>query len=348
MESDEQKKNNRKKIMTITLITGSAGSLGSEIYRQLEENNIKGDKPFSSVYGLDKNDGFRVDFVVDLVKETEKLEQVFSDIRPNHVIHCAANIYGVAGFNELPATILGDDVTMLKNVLDNFVKIPKELRGRFVYISSSMVYEQVKGNPELTEELVDLAPAPKTEYGLSKFTGERLVVAYAKQYELNYTIWRPFNIITPYERPGIHKEGGHGYSHVFADFFENILMKKLNPLPIFGDGNQIRCFTWYEEVAECIVSNFHNKLTNSKIYNIGNNEPITMLQLANMIVNESIKRGLLPKDYQLNFKTVKNWPNDVQVRVPNVMKALGELGFFAQIKTQESISRCMDEWETYV
>ena len=333
-----------------TLITGSAGSLGSEIAKQLKFSNSLDSNPeisFASVYGLDKNPGEHVDFQFDLVQNVNKVADTFKDIQPNTVIHCAANIYGVGGFNALPATILGHDLTMLFNTLHGYLETPEKDRKRFVYISSSMVYEQVRGDPELREELVDDAVAPKTEYGLSKFTGERLVQSFGKQYGIDYTIWRPFNIITPYERPQKDKSS-QGYSHVFADFFENILIRKLHPLPIIGTGSQVRCFTWYEEVAQCIVGNLHNKRTVNQIYNIGNNEPVSMLMLANMIVEEAIARGHLPKDYRLDFKTVKEYPNDVMVRIPNINKALGELGFWAQVKTRESVARCMDEWEQFI
>lgn len=323
--------------MTI-LVTGSAGSLGSEIVKQLKDNQTD----FNSVYGLDINPGEHVDFICDLVDQPEKLKEIFEDIQPDIIVHCAANIYGIGGFNALPATILGKDVAMLYNTLNLFKNLPK--KTKFIYISSSMVYEQVRGDPELSEHLVDDSIAPKTEYGMSKFVGERLVKAFGKEYGIEYTIWRPFNIITPYEKP---KEGRNrqGYSHVFADFFENILINKLNPLPIIGSGSQVRCFTWYEEVADCIVSNLWNKKTVNEVYNIGNNEPVNMMQLAHMIVDESKERGYLSKDFRLEFKSVKDYPNDVMVRVPNVFKALGDLGFSASIKTKESIKRCMNEWE---
>lgn len=327
------------------LVTGSAGSLGSEICKQLEFYPNSDDCAF---IGLDKNDGPEVGYQCDILDPDDydwRYDEEYDNFRRFDVIHCAANIYGVGGFNAHCADILGKDIEMTRQMLDFFVSRPN--RGRFVYLSSSMVYERVKGDPYLTEIAVDDFPAPLTEYGLSKFTGERLVKAYAKQYGIEYTIWRPFNIITPYEVPEGDKSS-QGYSHVFADFFNNILVKKLNPLPIIGDGNQVRCFTWYEEVAECIVHNLMNEggriLSTNEIFNIGNQEPVRMVELANMIVNTGIEMGLVDPDIKLGFVTTKTYPNDVQIRIPAINKAKTMLNWEAKIKTKESVERCMKVW----
>ena len=118
---------------------------------------------------------------------------------------------------------------------------------KVVYISSSMVYENCAGT--VKEDVVNDVTAPYTEYGLSKFVGERLSVAFSKQYGIDYTIWRPFNVITPYEK----SEGEQGISHVFADFVKEILVHRNCHIPILGDGDQVRCFTWIDEVAQAIA-----------------------------------------------------------------------------------------------
>ena len=132
---------------------------------------------------------------------------------------------------------------------------------------------------QVKEDDVDTVIAPYTEYGLSKYVGEKMSIAFEKQYGVAYTIWRPFNILTPYEK----SEGTQGVSHVFADFMNEIIVKRSNVIPMLGDGEQIRCFTWIDEVAEAIATHSFSNKTNGHAFNLGNHEPITMIELAKKI-----------------------------------------------------------------
>lgn len=256
--------------------------------------------------------------------------------KPDYIIQAAARIYGVGGFNKYCADILGEDVTLHNNVLKAAVKNNVK---RVIYISSSMVYENCPQdvNAPVFENMLDSYPAPHTEYGLSKFTGERLSIAFAKQYGLDYTIWRPFNIITPHEKVN---NQDLGVSHVFADFIENIVVKKLQPLPIIGDGSQIRCFTWIDEVANAIADHSFSEKTKNEIFNLGNQEPISMIELAALIHLVASEKGLITSDGLLT-ETVANYKNDVLVRIPDVSKAKEVLNWEAKIKVADSIRRCL-------
>jgi nucleoside-diphosphate-sugar epimerase len=318
------------------LVTGSEGSLMQAVIPKLiaqghevigVDNLMRyGDRP-----GHVKVD---YDFIKQDLTDREEVERIFKAVRPDYVIQAAARIYGVGGFNKYCADILGEDVTLHNNILraaaENGTK-------RVVYISSSMVYENCPQDLDqpVYEAMVDRYPAPYTEYGLSKFTGERLSIAFAKQYGVEYTIWRPFNIITPYEKVN---NQDMGISHVFADYIENIVVKKMNPLPIIGDGSQVRCFTWIDEVADAIATHSFGNETRNEIYNLGNAEPVTMKELANMIYE---KAGF---DGELKFETVANYENDVMVRIPNVNKAKQFLNWEAKRKVSESIQECLNQF----
>lgn len=319
------------------LVTGSEGSLMQAVIPVLVRNGY-------TVYGVDnlmrygerlghadaKYKFYKADLTDNVV-----VDKLMGDIKPDFVIQAAARIYGVGGFNAYCADILGMDITLHNNVLgaayDHGVK-------RVVYISSSMVYENCPQdiNIPVTEDMPDTFPAPYTEYGLSKFTGERLSIAFHKQYNVDYTIWRPFNIITPYER----SEGDLGTSHVFADYIKNIVTDKLNPLPIIGDGSQIRCFTWIHEVAEAIGNFSFAENTRNEIFNLGNPEPITMKELATIIHQNAVDMNLITKS-ELNFDSIKNYKNDVLVRIPNVDKATEILNWRVNQKVNESIVNCL-------
>lgn len=258
-------------------------------------------------------------------KATEDLCQGFDT-----VILAAAKIYGVGGFNHYCGDIIADDSAIQGNILQSCAKHGVK---HVIYISSSMVYETCVQDVDspVSEDLIDNCIMPKTDYGLSKLLGERMCQAFHKQYGIDYTIWRPFNIITPHER----SMSDQGFSHVFADFIENILVKKLNPLPIIGDGFQIRCFTWIDDIADIIASYSFLESTKNQAFNIANVEPISMRELAEKIYVYA------DSDKKLEFTTVDNFKNDVRVRIPSIDKLLSVIGNRNFQSIDKSIDQCV-------
>lgn len=259
------------------------------------------------------------------------------EVDPDVIIQAAALIYGVGGFHRYGADILTNDITLHRNVL---MAARNSNVQRVVYISSSMVYEKCVQdvNVPVAEWMPDHAPAPETDYGLSKFVGERLSRSYMTQYGLPFTIWRPFNIITPYEKSG---SLDNGISHVFADFIRNIVDLRKNPLPLIGNGEQVRCFTWIHEVADAIARYSFDLNTQNETFNLGNPEPITMRQLAEIIHDTAIMQGLIPASPLVFAPNVQNFKDDVRVRIPDVRKAKDVLGWEAEIEVRESVAQCL-------
>lgn len=250
------------------------------------------------------------------------------------IIQGAAQVYGVRGFHRYPADILSRDMELHQNLLWQAYASGV---SRFVYISSSMVYEQSPIVPSCEED-VETMLTPKTAYGLSKLVGERLCEAFGEQYGLEFTIWRPFNIITPYER----SEGDSGISHVFADYLRKIILEKQNPMTILGDGEQIRCFTWIDDVAEAIAKHSFTKETKGEIFNLGNPQPVTMKELASKIFSHAQERDLIDRAQTLEFTSRPIYDDDVRQRVPSIEKAKSRLGWRPTMTLDEALTRCID------
>jgi UDP-glucose 4-epimerase len=251
------------------------------------------------------------------------------------VIQGAARIFGVSGFHAYPADILARDVALHQHLLWA-AKDMKRLQ-RFVYISSSMVYERCETVPSREEDVDDMR-IPFTDYGLSKLMGERLSRAFERQYGVCFTIWRPFNIITPFEKA----DRAPGFSHVFADFVERLIVKKENPPKIIGDGEQIRCFTWIGDVAGAIAQFSFDERTRNQAFKLGNPHPMNIGDLARLIFETGRARGIIPLARELTFEHVPTFADDVRVRVPAVDKARQILGWAPQVATRESIERCVN------
>jgi nucleoside-diphosphate-sugar epimerase len=265
------------------------------------------------------------------------VDRLFAEIKPDYVIQAAARIYGILGFNLHCADILGENTSLHTNILK--ASVVNKVK-RVAYISSSMVYESCPNSIEnpLTEDSPEKNIMPITSYGQSKYIGEKLSEAYNQQYGLEYTIWRPFNIITPYERSDYDDIG---FSHVFSDYIKNIIAEKKNPLPIIGNGEQIRCFTWINDVAQAIVDWSFEDKTKNEILNLSNPEPIAMKDLAKLIHCKAVEKGLLEPG-ELSFETVKEIPNDVMVRIPSNEKAKRLIGFETNHKIEKSIEECLE------
>jgi len=322
------------------LVCGSEGSLMQAVIPKLVEAGHK-------VSGVDnlmrygrRFDHAKVDYEFHKLDLADNIstESIMQTVEPDYVIQAAARIYGIGGFNKYCADILGEDVSLHNNVLKSAVNCGVK---RVAYISSSMVYENCVQSLEfpVTEDMPDHAQNPTTDYGLSKFVGERLSKAFARQYKLDYTIWRPFNIITPYEKA---ESSDIGISHVFADFIKKIIVEKSKNISIIGDGSQVRCFTWIHDVAQAIADYSFDPRTQNQCYNLGNDEPITMTELAHMIHDVGVELKLID-DGNLTFTTVRHYHDDVRIRIPNVDKAQTQLNWKAKQKVRESIEQCLKQ-----
>lgn len=310
------------------VITGSEGSLMQSVIPKLlsHGHEVVGIDNLSK-YGTAKGNGYQF-FQVDLINRDDCIK-LFQGA--DYVIHAAAKLYGVGGFNKYCADILSDDTAVTGNVLHACVKNKVK---KIVYISSSMVYEtsiQQVGIP-VTENLTEKCVVPQTDYGLSKLVGERLCWSFYKQYGLDYTIWRPFNVINPLETSTQEQ----GYSHVFADFVKHLVVERKCTLPIIGDGNQIRCFTYIDDTAHIIANYSFDTKTINQEFNICNVEPVTMRELAQKIYKQACQTN-----DKLTFETVSDYKNDVLVRIPDVTKLLTLIGEYKFKSLDYSITQCL-------
>lgn len=316
------------------LVTGSEGSLMQEVIPLLMQkgHTVTGIDNFARYGEIERERVY--EFIRGDLTDAEFVDKVVRDV--DAVIQAAALIYGVGGFNKYPADILSKDINLHQNIMQAMLRNGV---NKMVYISSSMVYERCLKHPS-KEEDVDESLIPSTDYGLSKLVGERLTRAFNRQYGIGYTIWRPFNIITPHEVG----ENDLGLSHVFADYIKNIIKEKRNEIPIIGDGEQVRCFTWIGDVARGIADFSFDERAANETFNLGNPEPITMKQLAAIIYDEGRKQNLIGgEDKELSFVTEKFFPDDVRIRIPDVDKAKRILGWEPTLKVSQSVERCLEQ-----
>jgi len=312
-------------------ITGGAGFLGSHVVDHFvdagEETIVVDDFSEGTRENLSKsiddpNCSVRE---VDLTEREETFE-AFEGV--DIVVHLAAKIGGIGYFHDVPADIIALNDAMTRNVLDAALR---EDMDRIVYASSSMVYERATEFP-VTEEQVGEVPPPASAYGYQKLTGEYYCRAYHDQYDVDYSIFRPFNAVGPREPPGEEV----GQAHVIPDFVKKIIDEKQYPLEILGNGRQIRAFTHVSDIAAGIHACAHRSEALNNDFNLGSTDGIEMRELAEKIWHRS------DREQEIAFEMEDSFEHDVQKRIPDSSKAKELLDWEPSVTLEEALDEYID------
>ncbi len=237
--------------ISMILITGSSGQVGSYLVEELE-NSI----------GLDKRESKYTKIVHDLVKNPDK---VLKNYEIDKIVHCAAQV-SVKKSIENPEYDARNNIMGAINLLEYARKRDVE---KFIYISSAAVYGEPRYLPIDEEHPTE----PKSPYGLSKLSGEKYSLLYSQLYGLNVVSIRPFNIFSPRQDPN------NPYSGVISIFVNRA--KRNLPLIIYGDGTQTRDFVNIEDVIQMVKLSLKKDVRG--IYNCGTGRKISINELANII-----------------------------------------------------------------
>jgi UDP-glucose 4-epimerase len=308
--------------MTRVLVTGGAGTIGSAVVRRLL-----------------RDPGFEVriaDHREPPVWMREACEIVTGDLRDaseagravagcSHVIHLAAIVGGIANFHKLPFTLTAVNNALTGALVQASLEPPVE---RFVYVSSSMVFERASEFPT-TEAYLDVCPTPRSAYGFSKLSGEVYTRAAHDEHNLKYTICRPFNAYGPGELP---EPDEPGIAHAVPDLIHKALAHQ-TPLQIFGTGEQTRTLTHVDDIANGIVTAMASPAGENEDFNISASEERTVTQIAQLIWEAC---GNNPAT--LEFEHLPSFEVDVQRRWPSVQKAHDLLDWKAQIDLHDGIT----------
>jgi UDP-glucose 4-epimerase len=308
--------------MNRVLVTGGAGTIGRAVVRRLLTD------PAWEVRVADHRDA------PDWMREACELHQ--GDLRQpsvareatsgcSHVIHLAAIVGGIANFHKLPYTL-----TEVNNELTGRIvsaAIEQDV-SRFVYVSSSMVFERATEYPTTERHLTD-CPIPHSAYGFSKLAGEVYTRAAHDQHGLRYSICRPFNAYGPGELPDRDEPG---IAHAVPDLIAKSLADQ-RPLQIFGDGTQTRTLTHVDDIADGIVTAMGATAGENEDFNISASQELAVAEIAALIWEAC---GNDPGT--LEFEHLPTFKVDVQRRWPSVEKARTLLGWEAQVDLVQGIA----------
>jgi nucleoside-diphosphate-sugar epimerase len=308
--------------MSRVLVTGGAGTIGAAVVRRLladpaYEVRVSDQRPAPQWM----REGCEVH-----VGDLRSPEQALTAMKGcTHVIHLAAIVGGIANFHRLPHTLTEVNNALYNSIIRTALDLEVE---RFVYVSSSMVFERAELFPT-PEDYLPACPVPISAYGYSKLTGEVYCRAAHDEHGLPYTICRPFNAYGPGEVP----DAEPGIAHAVPDLINKVLSGQ-RPLEIFGSGEQTRTLTHVDDIADGVVTAMSSPAGLNEDFNISASRELTVAEIA-AIVWEAC--GEDPHDFALAH--LPTFAVDVQRRWPSVEKAQKLLGWQAQIEVEEGIAQ---------
>ena len=313
------------------LVTGAAGFINGYLVPELLEagHEVIGIDDFSKYGRLTKSyDGhpcYR--FVEGDAKDVALLTELASDC--DQFVAAAAMIGGISYFHEFAYELLAENERILAATFDAAIAARRNGHlERIIVISSSMVYESANVFP--TPEGAQLAsPPPISTYGFQKLASEYFARGAWQQYQLPYTVVRPFNCVGIGERRAVRDTdvmSGNvklALSHVVPDLVHKVL-KGQDPLHILGEGNQVRHYTYGGDLAHGIRLAMELPRAVNDDFNLSTAASTTVLELA-----ELIWRKIHGPRKPFRHISDKPFEHDVQQRVPDVRKARDVLGFEA-------------------
>ncbi len=317
--------------MQTVLITGGAGFIGShlsELYLSKGHKVIALDNlstgQMENIEHLTSNPNFK--FVRDDIRNAIVLDRFASE--STLLVHLAAAV-GVSLILEDPVkgmeTNIGgtEDVlrTGLRYGLRTIIASSSEVYGKGIKVPFSEGDDVVLGNIGMM----------RWSYAISKLADEALSLAYHAQTGLPVTIVRLFNTVGP-------RQTGR-YGMVLPRLMAQAIAGE--PMTVFGDGTQRRCFCDVQDVVRAIQDLSFDRASIGKIFNIGSKEEVSICELAERVatlIGSKSKIKLVPyaEAYPAGF-------DDMMRRIPDTDRIKAQIGWEPKLSLHDIMSRIRDE-----
>jgi len=296
-------------------VTGGSGFIGTHLCKKLLELNhnitIYDNFSNSSQQNFLSNIKQKINLICGDIIDYPKLEHSMK----NHdvVIHLSAKI-SVSDSIKNPTQTFETNVCGTRNVLDS---CKKNCISKIIVTSTAAVYKNISSDSILDENSLT---QPSSPYGTSKLKMEEIISDFSSKNSINTIILRLFNVYGLGQSPE--------YAGVISKFLSDI--KNNCNLTIFGDGTQTRDFVSVHDVIDSIILSLNSNPL-SGIYNIASGKSISILDLANFMIQES------GKDLDINFK--KSRIGEIQFSRVSIQKAKNNLEFFPSFNIFDELKK---------
>lgn len=322
------------------LVTGGAGFIGSALIRHLiaatDHAVLNLDKlTYAGVLAsLDEvSDDPRYSFVQGDICDGELVARLLAEFQPDIIAHLAAESHvdrSIDGPGEFIQTNVVGTFTMLQQALGYWQGLPAERQAgfRFHHISTDEVYGSLGADGLFTETT---AYDPRSPYSASKAASDHLVRAWGHTYGLPVLVTNCSNNYGPYHFP--------------EKLIPLIIIRALagEPLPIYGDGSNVRDWLFVEDHARALRRVFEAGVP-GETYNIGGNSERRNIEVVQAICAALDARKPRPdgKPYADQIAFVADRPGHDQRYAIDASKIARELGWRPQVSFEQGVARTVD------
>jgi UDP-glucose 4-epimerase len=309
------------------LVTGGAGFIGSHLCDSLvrQGHHVVAIDDLSTgklenIQHLKPLPNFQ--FVRETITNLQVLDRLTS--QASIVVHLAAAV-GVKLIVEDPVHTIETNIMGTEAVLTT----ANRYGCKVLIASTSEVYGKGVKVPfsEDDDRLMGSTTHSRWAYATSKAVDEFMGLAYHRQFGLPVVIMRFFNTVGP-------RQTGQ-YGMVVPRFVQRALRNE--PLEVYGDGNQSRCFADVSDVVGAVVKLSQNEQAVGQVFNVGNTEEVTIAELARRVIEltgsqSEIRYLSYDQAYAPGFE-------DMQRRVPNLEKIKRLIGYNPRYKLDDILRR---------
>lgn len=322
------------------LVTGGAGFIGSALVRHLigesEHDVLNLDKltyagVLTSLAEVAANP--RYNFVQGDICDADLVARLLGEFQPDVIAHLAAESHvdrSIDGPGEFIQTNVVGTFTMLQQALGYWQGLPadRQTRFRFHHISTDEVYGSLGDDGLFTETT---AYDPRSPYSASKAASDHLVRAWGHTYGLPVLVTNCSNNYGPYHFP--------------EKLIPLIIIRALagEPLPVYGDGSNVRDWLFVEDHARALRRVFEAGVP-GETYNIGGNSERRNIDVVRAICAALDARRPREdgKPYAEQITFVTDRPGHDQRYAIDAAKIAHELGWEPQVRFEDGIARTVD------
>jgi len=312
------------------LITGGAGFIGSHLADELHKRgaivNVVDNLSTGRLQNIEHLiPSPRFNIAVETILNETVMDRLVNEC--DIIFHLAAAV-GVELIVNRPVEVIQTNILGTEMVL----KLAGRYLKKVIVTSTSEIYGKSTKTPFTENDDRVLGPTTKNRwsYSSTKAIDEFLALAYHKEKKLETIIVRLFNTVGP-------RQTGQ-YGMVVPRFVLQAL--KNQPLTVYGDGNQVRCFTYVSDVVDAIIQLAEHPNAVGQIFNVGNNNPISIHDLAKKIktmTNSDSEIRFIPYDqaYEEGFE-------DMAIRVPDLTKLKNLIGYQPKVNIDEILMKVIE------
>ena len=313
--------------MQKALITGGAGFIGSHLAESLLDRGwaveVIDDLSTGSIDNIAHlKDNPHFSYVLDTAMNRPVMLELVD--RADVVFHLAAAV-GVQLIVESPVRTIETNIKISELVLE----LSAQKRKPLLLASTSEVYGKLNRQKFNEEDDLVLGATSRSRwcYAASKIIDEFLARAYFVEKKLPTVVVRLFNTVGP-------RQTGQ-YGMVVPRFVQQALSG--DPITVYGDGTQQRSFTWVGDVVEALIELIQNPKAWGEVFNIGQYEEISMLELANLVKQMTDSKSEIvfvsyDQAYEAGFE-------DMHRRLPDLARIEELIGYKPTLDLREMLER---------